>query len=667
MEPSTPARKVKFGGCAPHLWQEHSAGQERLMERTVWLRGSLAAMAVLACATAFGASPENPFAAKNSRIYASFGTEPTGYPSAAIGSRIVAQVPGSVKAITVKGNKVQTTAGILATMRTKVGAQFNQATLDLDRETLFDLGVFKAEPNMVATQNPDGTYSISVEVVENPVIKEIRITGNSSVMSKDAILKVLTIKPGDILSARAASISSQNITKLYVEKGYYARAVDLNYLSESPQTLNIQILEDTVTSVQVTGNTHTKKRVLDHLIKTRPGEAFNVFKWQKDMQRMFNTQWFSKIDPKRDPSTPPAQIALDVAVKEQRTANLGVGLQVDPQSSIAGFLRFTDTNVGGTGQSLGAGVTEGTRGGGPSVDFDFANPFIDNRDTSLRISVYSRVVYRFTNTLFGGNELPNSSTQYFERHTGGTIGFARPLSKDLSASLSTRVENVQTANTSSVNGNGFIQQDGYVATLAMSLIKDRRDTTIDASRGNYFSVGVEPGYSNVTKVGGLIADQSYLGWSIFSKFSAEYRQYFTNGKPRPLDELDAPRKVLAFRARASTIAGPVPFSEQYFAGGADTVRGYDEDRFWGKTMVITNLEYRYPIQKSFSLVGFVDYGGAWGGYGSVNTFTQQDRFNMHLGYGLGIAFKTPLGLIRLDLGINEHHTTRTAFQIGPSF
>ncbi len=89
------------------------------------------------------------------------------------------QAAGTIKEIVVKGNKIQSTQGILATMRSKVGAQFNQATLDLDRETLFDEGVFKAEPNIVPTQNPDGTYSISVEVVENPVIKEIRVAGNT--------------------------------------------------------------------------------------------------------------------------------------------------------------------------------------------------------------------------------------------------------------------------------------------------------------------------------------------------------------------------------------------------------------------------------------------------------------------------------------------------------
>src|SRR5205823_8987436 len=58
------------------------------------------------------------------------------------------------------------------------------------------------------------------------------------------------------------------------------------------------------------------------------------------------------------------------------------------------------------------------------------------------------------------------------------------------------------------------------------------------------------------------------------------------------------------------IVGKVPFFEQYFAGGAETVRGYAEDRFWGKNTMFSNLEFRYPVQKAFSVVTFVDYGGA---------------------------------------------------------
>ncbi len=283
-----------------------------------------------------------------------------------------------------------------------------------------------------------------------------------------------------------------------MSKGYYARVIDLNYLPESAQTLNIQILEDTVSAVQITGNTRTKKRVFDHLIKTRPGEAFNRYKWNKDMQRVFNTGWFSKLDPKRDPNALPGNVALDVGVKEQRTGNFNVGVQVDPESSFAGFGRYTETNVKGTGQSLSAGYTQGTRGGGPSVDLDYGNPFIDNRDTAFSMRVYSSVIYRFTNSIFGGVSSPTGTQQYIERRTGSTFGFTRPIHGDLVGSgLNFRFEGVKTDDIDPNNGNGFIQQDGYVGTVAGSLSKDLRDTTIDASKGYYIRGTVEPGFSDI--------------------------------------------------------------------------------------------------------------------------------------------------------------------------
>jgi outer membrane protein insertion porin family len=111
----------------------------------------------------------------------------------------------------------------------------------------------------------------------------------------------------------------------------------------------------------------------------------------------------------------------------------------------------------------------------------------------------------------------------------------------------------------------------------------------------------------------------------------------------------------------------VPFFEQYFVGGSDSVRGYDEDRFWGKQTLLGTLEYRHPLQRSFNAIAFVDYGGAWGGYGKANNFEQSNTFNMHVGYGLGLSFRTPLGPIRLDLGFDDRGKSRTHFLIGTSF
>jgi outer membrane protein insertion porin family len=178
---------------------------------------------------------------------------------------------------------------------------------------------------------------------------------------------------------------------------------------------------------------------------------------------------------------------------------------------------------------------------------------------------------------------------------------------------------------------------------------------------------LEPGISNITNIGGSVLDPSILGNHNFIKYNGEFRAYFTDQGRRPIDHLDAPRRVLALRLFYGSITGKTPFFEQYFAGGSQSIRGYAEDRFWGNNTLVAQAELRFPIQKAFSIVGFVDYGGAWGGYGSVNEFTQSSKLQLHLGYGIGFSFRTPLGPLRLDLGFDEKGRSRTHFLIGTSF
>ncbi|MEZ0324942.1 MAG: BamA/TamA family outer membrane protein, partial [Fimbriimonas sp.] len=186
-------------------------------------------------------------------------------------------------------------------------------------------------------------------------------------------------------------------------------------------------------------------------------------------------------------------------------------------------------------------------------------------------------------------------------------------------------------------------------------------------RGDWLRMDVEPGFSHITDVGGSVASsQGIKGNKTFLKTTVEYRRYWSPGPPRGR-ELDAPRKVVAARLKLGNISGTSPFFEQFFVGGSDSLRGYDEDRFWGNNMFVGTLEYRHPIQKSFNAIAFVDYGGAWGGYGSVNNFAQSAKPKFQVGFGVGLSFRTPLGPIRLDLGFDQKGKSRTHFLIGTSF
>ena len=582
----------------------------------------------------------------------------------------------NVKDIQVRGIATVNREAILSAMSLKVGAAYSDDKRAADEIAIKSLGFFPAVRVVGVPDDAGNDWIVRVDVQEYKSIKEVRVSGNTVVKTEDIMAKLpASLKPGRIFNENEPRAASRAIADLYASKGYSVDFSQFEPLEGSPETLSIVLIEARVGTISIQGNRLTRDSVMRKLIRTRPGEVFSKDRWRTDLTRLYGTGWFDDVTTDLQPGDQVGVIDPTAIVKEARTGTFNVGLQLDPQNSLAGILRYSQANVRGTGQSFGINFIQSTQGVGPSIDLDYGNPFIDNRQTTLRASLYSRVVFRFQGGLFGSNGGSGLSAadQYNERRTGGSLGFSRPIKNNAVAGVSLRVEDVRTNGIKGkVDDNGnpvnnFIRQDGPVAVGTLSLNIDRRDVPIDSSRGDWLQVSVEPGYSDINRVGGLTSDAGIIGPNAFGKLSLEYRRYLSSGPPRGF-KLDDPRKVLAFRLRAGTIVGTVPFFEQYFAGGSQSIRGYAEDRFWGKNMVVSTLEYRYPIQKSFSFVGFMDYGGAWGGYGGINNFSQSWDPTLHLGYGPGISFKAgPLGNIQLYLGFNEDGKSRTHFLIGNSF
>jgi len=571
----------------------------------------------------------------------------------------------TIKDIVVKGNQNVSKEAILAAMTSKVGGTFLQATLDTDRQAIEDLGFFQAV-NLTSKVLDDTNREVTVEVVEWPMIKEFRVVGNKVVKSED-IIKELDLQVGQVFNGNRQVSSSRKITALYSRRGYFAQIEEFAPMRESPNTITISIVELSVNSVAIQGNIRTKDRVLKRLVKTRAGDTFSLEKWQQDLRRLINTNWFEDV--KGADSQPElGKVDLVAQVREQRTGLFNVGVQLDPRSSLAGLLKISDTNFNGTGQSVGIDFLQSTTGGGgPSIELSYTNPFIDSRDTSFRASLYSRLIYRFSGAF--GTDVPNNTDddeedQFSERRTGAALGLTRPIGDNTSYSVAFRGEGVKTENLDQFKGS-FIQQDGTVYVVTLGYTDNSRDYDFDPSRGYYYSLYVEPGMANIDKVGGQASNQSLLGKANFIRAGVDLRKYWTLGAGRTLRELDKPVRVIAARVRYGQIFGDVPFAEQFFVGGSDSLRGYTEDRYWGKQQILATLEYRHPIQKAFNVIGFMDFGGAFGGYETVGNFTQ--RSQLHFGYGVGFSFKTPLGPIRLDFGFNEKGKSRTHFLIGTPF
>ncbi len=129
------------------------------------------------------------------------------------------------------------------------------------------------------------------------------------------------------------------------------------------------------------------------------------------------------------------------------------------------------------------------------------------------------------------------------------------------------------------------------------------------------------------------------------------------------------RSVIATRLQAGYTNGTLPFYEQFFVGGSETLRGFAEDRLWGSRMLLSSVEFRKPVSKALSLVLFTDIGDAWGGDWRTSGFAdykQHDKFEPEIGYGLGVRFQLPIGTMRIDIGFGDEGS-QTHFSFGNVF
>jgi outer membrane protein insertion porin family len=148
------------------------------------------------------------------------------------------------------------------------------------------------------------------------------------------------------------------------------------------------------------------------------------------------------------------------------------------------------------------------------------------------------------------------------------------------------------------------------------------------------------------KAGGLFG-----GERSYTKYSLDLRHYTLVGN-----------NVLAARAIVGTSIGDLPLFDAFIAGGSETLRGYAEDRFWGRKTVLANIEYRVPIsgkqERKVQAVGFLDVGDAYGGVwrtpdDSVVYPAEHQHFSPRWGYGFGLRFNVGVGWMRLDLGFSQ--------------
>ena len=561
----------------------------------------------------------------------------------------------AIAQVRVVGNRIVSDQTILLQATgTRAGAAYSTRQTDLDRQKIDALGFFASVQQQVTPNLEDPTkVDVTFIVVENRPVTGFKFEGNVNVKTED-LTKILTSQKGSVLNRNAVNADAEKIQKLYSEKGFVVLVSQTRQLEDG--TLVFDLQEAKIARIDITGQKKTRPNLIRRQVRSKAGDVFDQVRIRKDLNRIYDMGFFEDVSYKvADDPDKPAQAIVTYIVKEKRTGQLSLGAGFDNRSRITGFGSVVDSNFKGTGKSISASAELGGSNARRSFELGLADPFVGDRNAGYNLSLFQRTIFRSPRSvaiITGGGTNNDKTINFEEQRTGLRFNFTQPLDDERSRNILFGLRNesaklFQTDNTGQQVPVSLPQNSsGRVFAPSLGFLIDKRDLRTDPSRGRRDQVILEKGFSALG------------GTASFTKLDLDVRRYLPlMGAPK-VGEL--PRLVLANRFVYGRSFGGLPAFEQYFVGGSETVRGYDNDELYGDNQFYNNLELRFRLNRTFQLVGFTDVGRAFGGrFSSPNDRT---LFSV----GAGIRLKTPIGPIRLDVGRGDNGI-KTSFAIGPTF
>ncbi len=467
-------------------------------------------------------------------------------------------------------------------------------------------------------------------------LEAIRLEG-TSLYPAEALLRELVSRPGGPYFPPNVQRDVGQIEGFYLNRGVRGTEVvaRVERGAENRVSLVFEIQEGarvTVRDVFVTGNRTTKNRVIGKELKIGKGDEADYVKVQETKRRLERLGIFSdvRVD---EIQTGPGEEVVVVTVREGEKNYAGAGLGFESLNPLTGSLASwpNDFRLRGTAEYIRSNVF----GLGAQVSV------LGQVSTSERRAVVSwNQPYLFglamPTTLLAWAEREKRESFTFDRR-GVSLSTIKALSKArlLLASLSL----VRTAlKTDIINPPDDIDRQflPYSAALAsVGLSWERRDDTLNPTRGYFFSVTGE------------------WGFPVFG-MESDYQKVFMKSQLfRPL-----PGGLnLGLTARLGLGNGLRNLPERFFAGGSNTFRGEDFDMlgpldsislepYGGEAVLLVNTELAFalfPSWKEFRLAAFFDLGNV---YGSLKAFRPLD---LQGAAGAGIRYRTPLGPVRVEV------------------
>ena len=605
--------------------------------------------------------------------------------------------------------------------------RFSQSLLASDINGLQDLyranGFRKIQIKSTVLDNYEGVekrLALTLEITEGPqiLVGDVKITGNSKVPTDDLQSRIDTATGQPYSDYRLAG-DRDTILNYYFNNGFPDATLEVSTHNEPGSedriavTFSIQEGEQFfVDQVLVSGLVHTRPSVVQRKLRVSPSSPLS----QEDMLRtqasLYDLGIFSQVDTAvQNPNgqDPSKNVLIDIREAKRYTFNYGLGIEVQ------------------TGQpSASEAVPQGKTGISPRVSLEITRLNFRGLDHTIifkghlgRLQQRALISYNapgwldndkltlsftgfYDNTLdittFTSKRLEGSAQvhQCFGSNEQCVVS-GRPPTEAVYSFTYRRVQASNLVITS--NLIPILSQPTRVGIPAVTLIRDRRDSPLESTKGTYTTLDA-----------GVAA--SYFGSEAdFSRILLQNSTYYTLGKNRP------PNKRFVF-ARSTRLgiqnpfgktvilepaqappndASLIPLPERFLSGGGNSHRGFGLNQagprdlktgfpLGGSALFLNQLELRLPpvdlpyVGSNISFAVFHDMGNVFAKPADMfdhllrwrqkdpdlclheTTYTQCDFNYVSHAVGIGVHYKTPIGPIRLDFGYNLNPPAFPSFQ-----
>jgi outer membrane protein insertion porin family len=557
-----------------------------------------------------------------------------------------------IKSIVFTGNKQFPANRLLKIISTRTDGLFRSGVLDenLLKQDMERLEAFYRDNGFIdakashSTEYRDKGIDVTIDIQENDqyFVGKVVVEGNKIISSKE-IEKDLKMQKGSAYSPNNLRSDVISIQTLYFDKGYMECGVrPATLLNKEAKIIDISYIITEgmlsyVNEIRITGNSKTKDKVIRRELRLYPGERFDGDKLKRSKQRLYDLGYFDEVIFDTEPTDQPDKKDLEVSVKEAKTGEFSFGGGYSSVDRLIGFAEIAQRNFDitnfktftGAGQTLRLKAEIGYVR--QNYTISFTEPWIFGYPYLFGFDLFS----------FDRDKKESLGYGYSEKRTGGNLRLGKELTDYDRADLRYRLERIKIGDVSDDALDALKDEQGKntISSLALTFTRDTTDSKFNPMEGHILSGTAE-------NAGGPLG-----GDKDFYKLTGLANFFFNYQKTLVLE-----LKAIGGWAKEYDDSTHVPIYERFFAGGANTVRGYKErsigprdektlDPIGGEAMLVANAELTYPVFKNFKVAVFYDIGNVW--HSTDKNIKAKD---FKAGTGVGVRVKTPIGPVKVDLG-----------------